>query len=560
MQGPSTRPSRSLLLRFLVDEGGLKIRETAALVLLVSAASVTTLIAINIGAQQLQEQGRDEVNWVLAALFGSSVILQYVGQSRLIASVSTAMEAGIDRVRMRLVEGVRRADFAWIERTGSDVLYEGITQTSNALSQNSLQIALSLGSAGLTTLILGYIFYLSVPAFTIVVCGATLGGWLYHRLGTRLRAGYAQMLDHERHLFASVGDLLDGFREVRMWSRRSQALRAQFGAASERATDARLDVQAGSITLMIFGQAALFFLLALVVFVLPAYLDTTSDDLIKVTAAVVFLIGPMGGTIQAVSVMAGARAAAERMLALDALLAAMRDPADAPNSTGLNANFREIELAGIRYTYHGAAGAESAFRLDPIHLLIRRGEVLFITGGNGSGKTTFLKLLTGLYRPEAGAVRVDGATVTDANRQAYRELFGAVWSGQHLSRRLHGLGSPDSDHVQELLQWMEMHDKIALHGDQLDRTQLSAGQKKRVQLVAALLEGRSLLILDEWAADQDPTFRRKFYREVIPELRQRGITVIAVTHDEPYFDAADRRIHFEQGRLIEVPPSSTRAS
>jgi putative ATP-binding cassette transporter len=59
-------------------------------------------------------------------------------------------------------------------------------------------------------------------------------------------------------------------------------------------------------------------------------------------------------------------------------------------------------------------------------------------------------------------------------------------------------------------------------------------------------------LLDEWAADQDPTFRRIFYRELLPSLRAAGRTVLAITHDEAYFDVADRILKLDSGRMVEV--------
>lgn len=556
-----TKPSRLLLFRFLANEGELRLRTVVLLGLTVSVGSLLALVAINAGAELLEHQDRDAVNWPLAGLFTVSIAMQFFGQKHLIASVCAATELAIDKVRIRLVEGVRHADFASIERIGSDTLFEGITQTSSALSQNSPQFALSLSSSALATLILLYILYLSAAAFATIVAGAAVAAWMYHRLGSKLRMKYLAMFGQERVLFATVEDFLNGFREVRMWSRRASALKAQFLAACERATAARLAVQNQSVVSMIFGQTAMFFLLALVVFVVPSYMTSFSADVIKVTSAVVFLIGPLGATIQAVSVLAAAEAAASRMLELDAQLHAIRDPAVDGQGPAIKSGFEEIVLSGVGFGY-ASGSSETRFALAELNLRISRNEVIFITGGNGSGKTSFLKLLTGLYRPASGTLSVDGSHVTHANRQSFRELFGAVWSGQHLARRLHGLGSPDSEQVRALLEWMEIHDIVTVDGDRLSRTELSSGQKKRVQLVAALLENRPLLVLDEWAADQDPHFRQKFYREVIPELRRRGLTVIAVTHDDRYFDAADRRIHFEQGRMSEIklPEQDRRAT
>ena len=78
---------------------------------------------------------------------------------------------------------------------------------------------------------------------------------------------------------------------------------------------------------------------------------------------------------------------------------------------------------------------------------------------------------------------------------------------------------------------------------------LSNGQKKRLALVAALLEDKPVYIFDQFAADQDAEFREKFYRKILPSLQRQGKTVIAATHDDRYFDIADRVLLLAGGRL-----------
>ena len=83
-------------------------------------------------------------------------------------------------------------------------------------------------------------------------------------------------------------------------------------------------------------------------------------------------------------------------------------------------------------------------------------------------------------------------------------------------------------------------------------TRLSRGQRKRLALVTAYLEDRPIYLFDEWAADQDPLFRRVFYQRLLPELKRRGKTVVAVTHDDRYFDAADQLIKLEEGKVVKT--------
>ena len=162
-------------------------------------------------------------------------------------------------------------------------------------------------------------------------------------------------------------------------------------------------------------------------------------------------------------------------------------------------------------------------------------------------------------RPYVGrSSACDGVEITPDRRAAYRELMATVFADFHLFARLYGIDRPDPTEAGTLMGWLEMDRVTTVKGNAFERRDLSAGQRKRLGLVAALLEKKPVLILDEWAADQDPTFREKFYREIVQELKDRKtlrknsreLTIIAVTHDETYFDLADRRLHMDQGCIV----------
>jgi putative ATP-binding cassette transporter len=202
---------------------------------------------------------------------------------------------------------------------------------------------------------------------------------------------------------------------------------------------------------------------------------------------------------------------------------------------------------------------EQPFVVGPIDLTLRRGEILFLVGGNGSGKSTLAKLIVGLYEPEAGEIFVNGARVAAADRESYRQNFSAVFADFHVFERLLGCGTEDvAGRAKHWLDRLGLAHKVEVRGDALSTTRLSSGQRKRLALLVAALEERPICCFDEWAADQDPEYKRVFYTELLPALAAQGRTLIVVTHDDHYFHVATRCVALEAGRLSSLEPARGR--
>src|SRR5262249_12196860 len=198
--------------------------------------------------------------------------------------------------------------------------------------------------------------------------------------------------------------------------------------------------------------------------------------------------------------------------------------------------------------------SDTAFRIGPIDFTLRAGELVFIMGGNGSGKSTFVKVLAGLYKPDSGQILLDGRPVTDRNREGYRSLFTAIFADYHLFPRLYGLFDPDMTRIRQLLTELGLADKTQVIDGEFKTVELSTGQRKRLGLIVSLLEKRPILLLDEWPAEQDPEYLRKFYHELLPEFIRMGHTVVAISHDDRYIDEAHLRarvIRMEEGRVVD---------
>lgn len=211
--------------------------------------------------------------------------------------------------------------------------------------------------------------------------------------------------------------------------------------------------------------------------------------------------------------------------------------------------WQTLEMRNVVFQYE-----DNNFSVGPINVTIKRGELLFLIGGNGSGKSTLAMLLTGLYQPVSGDIYIDGKPVTTENIQEYRKLFSAVFTDVSLFDKLLGPQGKEADpeRVADWLAYLKMTDKLELEDGKILSLKLSKGQRKRVALLLALVEEREIIMLDEWAADQDPHFRREFYQILLPLMQQRGKTIFAISHDDHYFTHADRLLEMRQGELIEL--------
>ncbi|EFD4920439.1 ATP-binding cassette domain-containing protein [Escherichia coli] len=212
-------------------------------------------------------------------------------------------------------------------------------------------------------------------------------------------------------------------------------------------------------------------------------------------------------------------------------------------------NWQTLELRNVTFSYQ-----DNAFSVGPINLTIKRGELLFLIGGNGSGKSTLAMLLTGLYQPQNGEILLDGKPVSGEQPEDYRKLFSAVFTDVWLFDQLLGPeGQPANPQlVEKWLAQLKMAHKLELSNGRIVNLKLSKGQKKRVALLLALAEERDIILLDEWAADQDPHFRREFYQVLLPLMQEMGKTIFAISHDDHYFIHADRLLEMRNGQLSEL--------
>lgn len=539
------------LLKFIRVSDATSHRAILFYALISALSSTIVLVVINRAVQGIAETGEDfvDLRWMLVFVLG---VLSYMFfDARLFAAMGAAIENAIHRQRMQLVTKLSNCDFKRIESFGQAQVFENITQNCQLISSHSQYIALSVRSTILIITILIYMFFISWVAGCFIVAVLFAGAFFYHRMGKELSSRQGQLSSNEAQLFETLEDLFDGFKEQRLNSTYSQNLNNTYLAVSAARQDAANDVHAQSWRQFVFGETSFNLMLGVVIFIVPGYSSGLDEDLVKLSAAVLFLSAPVFSLMQSVTVLRAADAASGRMMELEQTLQSLAQVGIPEPVHALDQNFEEFGLRNVSFSFDSSQTYDG-FSVGPFNLTFKRGDLVFVTGGNGSGKSTFIKLLTGLYQPTSGTRFVGRTEINVGLLQGYRELMVAVFADFHLFSKVYDQPSTGKFQAEQLMQWFEMDKVSSIENQHFVSRDLSTGQRKRLALIAALLDDKPILILDEWAADQDPHFRAKFYTEILPELKRRGLTIIAVTHDESYMHLADRRLHMEEGRLTEL--------
>ncbi|GGC89033.1 cyclic peptide export ABC transporter [Chelatococcus reniformis] len=465
-----------------------------------------------------------------------------VGQ-RLIAALRKDISARILRTPIATLEAHRPHRLMAV--LTSDV--EIVSIFTFNFSGYAIALAISIGS-------FAYLAALSPPLFAIALV------WLVLTIGINIVAKRGWIRDY-KGVRVAQDDLQKQYRAITEGAKELKISRPRrgrvHGVLLADAADRIAALKSRAMRLYWLADAAGSGVFFAVIGVLLAARHQLGIDAAAVSGAVIVLLyvkGPISQLAGALPMLDQAQISFGRIAALSAELDQGEATIGIPtgDKTGPAAGgIRSIALRGVTYAFPRHEGAEP-FALGPIDLTIRAGELVFIVGDNGSGKTTLVKLLLGLYAPQGGAILRDGEPVTAATRDDYRQIFTTIFSDYYLFDDLAYGALPQE--AQPHLDRLGMSDKVRVEDGRFSTTDLSSGQRKRLALVHAYLEKRPVIVTDEWAADQDPGFRRTFYEELLPALQAQGRTLIVVSHDDRYFHIADRIVRLAGGRIVEDQP------
>ncbi len=461
------------------------------------------------------------------------------------------------RLRVELCKRILATPLEDLDRRGAPNVLTMLTQDLPQLSQTLLTIPTILVQSVVLICSIVYLAYLSwmvfVSTLTLVMIGLVLYLFFYRRainFTERVRDEFAQFNEYTH-------GLVFGIKELKLnRARQRWFTKAAIELSSKRVARYHYIERFWFTSGDSIGQIAVVFLLGFLLFGVPSLGVVDPSVLTASILAVLYMLGPLTMLINILPAIAEGRTALARLAEFGFSINDRQDfptqpPLPGSPESATAQSWQRMELKGVTMNYHDY-DASADFVLGPINMTIHAGELVYIIGGNGSGKSTLGKILSGLYTPTAGHIVLDGKVVDDAAREAQRNLFSAVFSDFHLFNRIIGPAQKNTsiELAKQYLDTLKLADKIEIQDKTYSTTKaLSTGQRKRLALLCAYIEDRPIYILDEWAADQDPVFKRFFYEVLVPDLKSRRKCVIIITHDDQYFKLADRVIHLDSGRI-----------
>ena len=536
---------RVTVIRYLLVTSGV-IRDPIVILTVLSSLSRSLLM---FSVNETARTAEDGLGWSVITLVVAAVAMLSIGHMNRIRAHRLIIKLK-ENLRLRMTRSLLRANIEFLLSGKHGQVYSAITGEVDEVSGSIINLIEGVETILIISIAVPYLFYISPYAGFATIVAVVIGSIGYFMFDQPARRQMVISSKLRAEFCDRVQDMLDGWKEVRLRDTRRHALEEEtHRVIREFGTSANRTQELYSLS-TVFGQASTIMLLCFVVIVVPVMTGGGTEVMFQILTVIFLTSGPIEHLFSAMTRMSRAENSYFRIQIVEAELNAAQSPVMSGKVIPRD-HFKTIELrdAVARVSDPGRE-ADEAFVLGPINLRFEPGETVFICGGNGSGKTTLLSLLTGLRNPDSGQMLLDGEPLSTDTKAGFRELFSGVFSGFHLFERTFGLSDEEVKLLEERIVELKLSDRVSLHEDRFSTLSLSAGQSRRLALAVALAENRPIIVLDEFAADQDPSNRAFFYDVLVPELAAGGQLVIAVTHDDHQFHKCDRLIKMEGGRIV----------
>jgi putative ATP-binding cassette transporter len=456
--------------------------------------------------------------------------------------------------RIELINKILKASYEKVEQIEKGKIHAGLNNDTENISNFANVLITAVTS--LVTLICCFVYLgiLNIYGLLVSVTVIFIAAGLYFVAGRYANRLWEETRSIHNVFLNFINSLIGGFKELKMHTRRKKEFSDDMQIKCEEYKEKRIKGDLSFANVFVIGELLFTAVIGVVVFVFPVlFKDLPAGLLRNYVFVFLYMTGPVHGVLDSIPQIIRLKISYQRLEDLMKEFGSGEDGECPHHDWNRNENPFKLELSGVEYSYKNKDS--EPFKVGPVNLSFRAGEIILITGGNGSGKSTLAKLITGLYNFDSGEIFLNNSKI---GPEELRQNFAAVFYDYYLFEKLYGIDYANkNDEITELLKVLHIEDKLKIADGKFSTIMLSSGQRRRLALLVSCLEDRAAYLFDEWAADQDPEYRKYFYRVILPELKKRGKLVIAVTHDERYFAVADQIIKMETGRIVDCQAHQT---
>ncbi|HEX3028844.1 MAG TPA: cyclic peptide export ABC transporter [Clostridia bacterium] len=497
------------------------------------------IFIINMAVSSSDDLRKNLIQYFLFAVL-AYVCGQRIVRTRLV-SITNDM---VYTKRAELITRLLKSPFERFENIQGGRIQAGLNNDTETVSNfaNAFITALTNG----VTLIccFTYLGILNIWGLLVSVLIICIAMGMYTLVGMTANSLWEQTRNIQNTFFRFINDLMGGFKELRLNRKKRDEFQEDMLKACDEYRGKRKKAEYKFTNAVVLGELLFTFVIGGVAFLFPLLFKSIELSTLRSYVFVfLYMNGPIQGLLNSIPTILQMRISWKK---INELIFEISGNEEDEDLKGDETSFFNLRLEGVTYSYR--EDKENGFSVGPVDLMCSKGQIVFITGGNGSGKSTLAKLITGLYTPTGGAVYINGIKALPEEMGGY---FSTIFSDFYLFDCLYGIDYVlKGDEIKNYLKILKMEEKVEIVDGKFSTIKLSSGQRKRLALLISYLEDKPVCMFDEWAADQDPEFRKFFYYVLLPELRSRGKLIFAITHDDRYFDIADTVLKMEFGKVV----------
>lgn len=481
----------------------------------------------------------------LLIYFTLGIVLYVYGQKIMRVKMIEVANNIVFSKRMKIATCLLRSSFSKFEALEPGTIQATLNNDTEVISNTVNFLIGGLTSAITLICCFSYLAFVNIYALLFALGIISFIASIYFMAGRYADKIWDEARTIQNVFFGFIDSLIQGIKELNLSKNRREEFEKDMEKSCVEYKEKRTVAALAFANMFVIGELLFTMAIGIITLVFPLFLKSlTAIDITTYVFILLYMTGPVHGILDVIPALVNVKISFDR---IGKLLNDIESSQEERNEIYNLDNNVNLKLNAVRYNY--SSDDENGFKIGPISYEFKSGEVTFITGGNGSGKSTLGKLITGLYNPSEGCITLNNKKVSG---RELNESYSTVFSDFYLFNKLYGINyKTKQEEIYKYINILQLEDKVEIVNGKFNTIKLSTGQKKRLALLVSYLEDRPIYFFDEWAADQDPEFRKFFYETLLPELKQNGKCVIAVTHDEHYFKCADKVLKLQFGELIE---------